>query len=497
MAGFWAGFGEQLSTDINRRKQTLDRLIQENLDNARIAKSNYAKRKGTADIVLKSAQAIRGKYGLSDAQTLALVEGYGTDLPNLQLTLDKRAADLKSTSSADISPDMVMSYVNAADNLTLPEGMTLQQGVDKLMGLHAQEMAKEDNPKSEGANTRSFIRAAFAFDPQLQAAEQMDKIKGPGGLSYSQLLEMQEAGFAPVQPYGDVTRAGGFAYDYTATTAKNTRDEYSRMLSTKVFNTDLTNPYDFSNYNPTSGRNKDKDKLQLKASVIGAGQALARLEKDMVLANPGQDLSLNAFRKGVLDAIYERVDSAEELESLQQSIASGTAIEIIQRKGGQLTDKDIDAIIMGGTVEDKITTPADTPADTPPDNSSDPLSSSQPRPFGGDEPTTPAKTNDVPRIVEDLKRKTVEEAEKKKEDLAASTPTVDFFMENDQTILAALEEKGITEESSREEVKQALTDFYRENQDNAIGRYVVNATTMDLERIVDVVKLTLDGLEEK
>ena len=348
-AGFFAGFGEQLSTDIARRQDKLDTLIKENLDNARIAKRDYAKRTGLADQIVKSTQAIKDTYKLSDSQALALTEAYGEDLPRLQATLDAKNSELKSNLGVAYTADDVMSYVNTAKELNLPEGMTLQQGVERLMGLNYQELAKEANPKSEGSKTRSFIRAAFAFDPQLQAADQMQNIKGPGGLSYAQLLEMQEAGFAPEDVFGGVTRSGGVTYDYTASTAKQTRTDYSRDLSVKVFDSDLTDAIAYGSYSANEGT----DKAALKASVLGAGTALARLEKDIVLANRGQDLSLNAFRKAVLDDIYDRVDSPEELDTLKESVANGTALKIVQRTGGNLTDDDIDAIISGVVGEEE------------------------------------------------------------------------------------------------------------------------------------------------
>ena len=49
MAGFWAGFGEQLSENVEQRKKTLDRLIEENLANARAAKGKYTKNKQVAN----------------------------------------------------------------------------------------------------------------------------------------------------------------------------------------------------------------------------------------------------------------------------------------------------------------------------------------------------------------------------------------------------------------------------------------------------------------
>ena len=347
MAGFWAGFGEQMSEQIEQRKKTLDRLVEENLDNARRAKREFGERSNIADIVLKSAEAIRDKFGLDDAQSLALVEAYGVDLPKLQGTLDNRDSELKSNLGVGYTAQDVMSFTNTAEKLNLPKGMSLADGVNRLMGLNATELAKETNPKSEGAKTRSFIRSALAYDPQLQAAEKMEELKGPGGYSYAQLLEMEEAGFAPEDVYGDVTRAGGVTYDYTTSTAKATRNDYSRRLSNKIFDADLTNDISFSTYSAAEGQ----DKSALKASVTDTGDALSRLEREIVLSFRGTDMAMNAFRKSVLDDIYDRVDNEAELGTLSKSIKEGNAIEIIQSKNGILTTEDIDAIIAGEAIE--------------------------------------------------------------------------------------------------------------------------------------------------
>ena len=347
MAGFWAGFGEQMSSQIEQRKKTLDRLVEENLDNARRAKRNYSERKNIADVVLKSAEAIRAKFGLDEAQSLALVEAYGADLPKLQATLDVKNDELKSSLGVGYDAQDVMSFTNTAEQLNLPEGMTLADGVNRLMGINVAELSKEKDPKSEGAKTRSFIRSALAYDPQLQAAEKMQELKGPGGFSYAELLEMEQAGFAPEDVYGDVTRAGGVTYDYTTSTAKTTRNDYSRRLSNKIFDADLTNDISFSSYAAAEGQ----DKAALKASVTDTGDALSRLEREIVLAFRGTDMAMNAFRKSVLDDIYDRVDNEAELGTLAESIKSGNAIAIVEAKGGRLSTEDIDAIIAGEAIE--------------------------------------------------------------------------------------------------------------------------------------------------
>lgn len=350
-AGFFAGFGEQLSKDVARRQDELGILIKENLANARGAKRDYAKRKSLAGTILDTTQAIQNKYGLKDEQAIALAEAYGTDLPGLQLKLDETDIQVRSTGGVGLGAEQVMSYVNMTNELAPLKGMTKLQAIEKLMGLNTAELAKEADPKSEGSQTRSFIRAALAFDPQLQAAEKMEGIKGPGGMSYAQLLEMQEAGFAPEDVVGGVTRSGGLAYDYTASTAKQTTSTYSSNLSTKLFDVAMD---DTIGWDSLSSKDPSLDKKAAKANLLGAGQALARLERSIVLKNLGKDLSLSAFRKGVLDDIYNRIDNPEELKTLQESVANGTALEIVQRTGGDLTEKDIDAIIAGTVGEEEL-----------------------------------------------------------------------------------------------------------------------------------------------
>ena len=347
MAGFWAGFGEQLSENIEQRKKTLDRLIEENLENARVAKGKYAKNKQVANTVLKSAESIRNRYGLSKGQTLALAEAYGADLPRLEATLDANSNKLKANVGIGYDATDVMAFVNMSGDLEFPEDVNIAEGVEKLMGLHYNEAAKESNPKSESAKTRSFIRAAMAFDPQMQAMERMESIKGPGGMNYAQLLELEAAGFAPEDIYGGVTRGAGPTYDYTEATGRTTNNFFSRELSQKIFQSDLTNPIDYSNYTANEGR----DKALLKAKINNGGTAMQRLEKEIVLAFRGTDMGLDSFRKGVLQDIYDSIETEQQLDSFIKSVNSQAALGIIKAKNGQLSNEDIQDIIAGKVLE--------------------------------------------------------------------------------------------------------------------------------------------------
>ncbi len=343
MAGFWAGFGEQLSENIEQRKKTLDRLIEENLENARVAKGKYTKNKQVANTVLKSAESIRNRYGLSKGQTLALAEAYGADLPRLEATLDANNNKLKANVGIGYDATDVMAFVNMSGDLEFPEDANIAQGVEKLMGLHYNEAAKESNPKSESAKTRSFIRAAMAFDPQMQAMERMESIKGPGGMTYAQLLELEAAGFAPEDIYGGVTRGAGPTYDYTEAVGRSTKTSYSRDFSTQIFDgVDLNNQIQYMDYD--SG---NRDKALLKAKVNNGGMAMQRLEKEIVLAFRGTDMGLDSFRKGVLQDIYSRIQTEEQLDSFIRSVSSQAAIGIIKAKNGQLSNEDIQDIIAG------------------------------------------------------------------------------------------------------------------------------------------------------
>lgn len=347
MAGFWAGFGEQLSENVEQRKKTLDRLIEENLANARAAKGKYTKQKQIANTVTKSAESIRSRYGLSKGQALALAEAYGSDLPRLEATLDANNNKLKANVGIGYDATDVMAFVNMSGDLEFPEDANISQGVEKLMGLHYNEAAKESNPKSESAKTRSFIRAAMAFDPQMQAMERMESIKGPGGMTYAQLLELEAAGFAPDDIYGGVTRGAGPTYDYTEATGRTTNNFFSRELSQKIFQSDLTNPIDYSNYTSNEGR----DKALLKAKINNGGTAMQRLEKEIVLAFRGTDMGLDSFRKGVLQDIYDNIETEGQLDSFIKSVNSQAALGIIKAKNGQLSNEDIQGIIAGSRID--------------------------------------------------------------------------------------------------------------------------------------------------
>ena len=348
MAGFLAGLGEGLSDRIEERQKTLSRLIEENLRNGRAAGSDYNKRKSLANTVIKSAQTLKSKYGLSKQQTLALAEAYGSKLPELAVQIDVQDGTLKSLLDTGMNANLIMNYVNTSGDLEAGKDIDLDKGIYRLMGIHASELAKEENPKSEAGQTKSYIRSALAYDPELRAAEKMKDVVGPGGLSYAQLLDMQQAGFAPDDIYGNVTQAGGLTFDYKETTAKQTTRDYSSRLSTKIFDMDLTNEIMFSQLSNT----EKQEKAQLKADVQDAGLALARLEKQIVISFQGTDMSLNSFRKGILDDIYERVDSEEELKTLATSIKNGTALRVIEEKKGRLTDEDVDLIIAGVKIEE-------------------------------------------------------------------------------------------------------------------------------------------------
>ena len=98
-----------------------------------------------------------------------MAEAYGSDLPRLEATLDANNNKLKANVGIGYDATDVMAFVNMSGDLEFPEDANISQGVERLMGLHYNEAAKESNPKSESAKSRSFIRAAMAFDPQMQA----------------------------------------------------------------------------------------------------------------------------------------------------------------------------------------------------------------------------------------------------------------------------------------------------------------------------------------
>jgi hypothetical protein len=69
------------------------------------------------------------------------------------------------------------------------------------------------------------------------------------------------------------------------------------------------------------------------------------------------------------------------------------------------------------------------------------------------------------------------------------TSAAQFIADNQSSILEHLENDGITEESSKEDIKKSLNVFYRANQDDpSISNYIANAPILDIDRIAGVFK---------
>ena len=78
---------------------------------------------------------------------------------------------------------------------------------------------------------------------------------------------------------------------------------------------------------------------------------MQRLEKEIVLAFRGTDMGLDSFRKGVLQDIYDNIETEAQLDSFIKSVNNKAALGIIKAKNGQLSPEDIQGIIAGSRID--------------------------------------------------------------------------------------------------------------------------------------------------
>lgn len=504
MAGFWAGFGEQFSTNVEQRQKTLDRLIEENLDNARRVAPKYAQVKAEARNSASIMKEMQSEFDVTPEEFIALAQNY--DINAVYKTIQQTKAKLPEGQT--LSKDAFLGSLNIPEGVTLPEGMTPEQALEGIYFGYARNLNKDPDNKSEVHQSQSWAKAVkdvLMLNPQASAEEQVNAMSVMG-VPVQDLLQFQASATGGYKPLQGVERVGGFdidVTDYKERDYMSTANTYERTFTRTFAGTD-----DLANVTDMAGALKAigvKDEAELGNRLRKGGTAIADLE--LGLSQAGVQSKLERDR--TLLRLSNEVNTSAEMDTLISAIENGTAQELIlesMQKNGRLTNDYIEYILTGTmpTEEDQI---VEGPTLTP---ESDDLEQAVAAQEGDAEPAE-AGTGDatVDAILNNATAEDDEEEtatapsgimERPEGSIAAKEyeSAAEFIQDNDQRILDELESKGLTGESSKDEIKRALADFYRANQDDpTIGNYIANAPMQDIDRIADVFMLTLKQLEEQ
>ena len=357
---FWAhalkGFTDTFTAGIERRQDRMEDLLDNGFDAAKRIAPSYMKTQGQFKQIKEIQTAMQRDFDLTDDEFVALVDA--TDVTSLYKDVydTKQYRDANQLGSLDKSE--ILSLVDMPDDFKLPEGMTADAAIRQVLGLQTASLQKETDPKSEGAKQRSFAQAAkdlFMLDPRMSAEQQLKNMKYMG-VNVNDLIAYQSLGGGRQDIFSDVSRTSEYSLskdDYTAADITRTQNYAAKLMSLGITNFDLNDSVQFSDYtadNTNAG--------EIKKAVNDTASSMSSLERQIIMAGRGNELFAGRVgRFQIIDQLSRSVNSQDEATSLNSSIKSNFAIDVIKgaiAESRELTDAEIDIIIAGEKPEEEL-----------------------------------------------------------------------------------------------------------------------------------------------
>lgn len=356
---FWAhalkGFTDTFAAGIERRQDRMEDLLDNGFDAAKRIAPSYMKTQGQFKQIKEIQTAMQRDFDLTDDEFVALVDA--TDVTSLYKDVydTKQYRDANQLGSLDKSE--ILSLVDMPDDFKLPEGMTADAAIRQVLGLQTASLQKETDPKSEGAKQRSFAQAAkdlFMLDPRMSAEQQLKNMKYMG-VNVNDLIAYQSLGGGRQDIFSDVSRTSEYSLskdDYTAADITRTQNYAAKLMSLGITNFDLNDSVQFADY---TGANTNAG--EIKKAVNDTASSMSSLERQIIMAGRGNELFAGRVgRFQIIDQLSRSVNSQDEATSLNSSIKSNFAIDVIKgaiAESRELTDAEIDIIIAGERPEEK------------------------------------------------------------------------------------------------------------------------------------------------
>ena len=354
-AAFAQAFTTTLAEGIDKRKDRRDKLIDLSVESAKRMAPKYAAAQNDYKSVLDIGDRLKSEYGVTDAEFVALTQE--TDIQKFFQTVVAQDATRQAIGRNKLNKQDFMSAFKLPDNV-IPEGMSREQAVAQILGLQTAKLKEEGDPKSEGAQDRSWRGAIGNFmvsNPKLSAEEAIQGMKVMGYdvndmSSYTGIKQDISSG---------VTRNREILFNdigYDNNTYGQTQRLYNSRLATKLSGgSDLSDPDTFR----ASAVDLDvagKETLAAKRDMaLDGSMAFAKLELGIINSGLGLGLIGSSQRRIIMEGLFSAVDDGQagqaEVETLMERIESGEAVEAItalyQEKGLNFTRDDYEAIISG------------------------------------------------------------------------------------------------------------------------------------------------------
>ena len=354
-AAFAQAFTTTLAEGIDKRKDRRDKLIDLSVESAKRMAPKYAAAQNDYKSVLDIGDRLKSEYGVTDAEFVALTQE--TDIHKFFQTVVEQDANRQAIGRNKLNKQDFMSAFKLPENV-IPEGMTREQAIAQILGLQTAKLKEESDPKSEGAQDRSWRSAIGNFmvsNPKLSAEE---AIQGMKVMGYN-INDMSSYTGIKQDISSGVTRNREILFNdigYDDKTYGQTFNQYYRRLSIKLTGSAVYEDTIFSASIVKLATEPEKQALvEKRATADEGGQAFAKLELGIINSGLGLGLIGSSQRRIILEGLFNAVDDGQagqaEVEKLMERIESGKAVKAItalyQKEGLDLTRADYEAIISG------------------------------------------------------------------------------------------------------------------------------------------------------
>lgn len=365
-AGFAKGFGTDFAGRIDERKKLQEKYADLMIDSAKAKAPKYAAQTAAYKSTVNQAKQLKDEFGFTDAEIVGIASKY--DINKIYTDLfNQKAAAIQAGSVLGFDKGIVLNTLNLPAEASLPEGMSMEDGLRQVILNTQKNLDDSKNPQSEVSRRSAFGKAManlLSLNPRASAEDQIKSMQIAGFSAEELMAWSPEAGRGDMFP--EVT-AGPLSLpgqDYKATDYESRKGQVRR---------DLARQFDL--FNKTTGdidatmgavfKDSGSTAIEVAQNIEDASILFADLDKKIAFKGYGAGFGDKSQRSNVLDKLRRLINTEEELAALVKLESSGKITQMILDTNGTFDDADIEALLTGKPREDKpIAVAADVTVDT-------------------------------------------------------------------------------------------------------------------------------------
>lgn len=353
-AGLVKGFGTDFAGRIDERTKLQEKYADLMIDSAKAKAPKYAAQTAAYKNTVTQAKQLKDEFGFTDAEIVGIASKY--DISKIYTDLfNQKAAAVQAGSVLGFDKGIVLNTLNLPAEASLPEGMSMEDGLRQVILNTQQNLDDSSNPKSEVSRRNAFGKAManlLSLNPRASAEDQVKGMQIAGFSAEELMAWSPEAGRGDMFPEISAGPLSLPGQDYKATDYESRKNQYYRDFARqfKLLNEDT------GEIDATMGdafKDSGASAVDVARDIDAASLLFAELDKKIAFKGYGAGFGDKSQRSGVLNRLRIKVNTPEELAALVKLESSGKITQMILDTNGTFDDDDLEALLTGEPREDK------------------------------------------------------------------------------------------------------------------------------------------------